>query len=67
MVQKAWARAGYLQDAISFFSSDASVWNREHFGNVFEKKKRIMARLGGIQKALAECPSVSLVELERKL
>ena len=67
VVQKAWARAGYLQDAISFFSSDASVWNREHFGNVFEKKKRIMARFGGIQKALAECPSVSLVEFERKL
>ena len=67
MVQKAWARTDCLQEAISKFSNDASDWNERQFGNIFEKKRRIMARLGGIQKALANRPSVSLVELERKL
>ncbi|XP_050241371.1 uncharacterized protein LOC126690300 [Quercus robur] len=67
VVQKAWAGAPSLQGAINKFSHAASKWNKGHFGNIFEKKKRIMARLGGIQRDLAVCPSVSLVELERKL
>lgn len=67
VVQNAWTRAACLKEAISEFSRDASDWNREHFGNIFEKKNRLMARLRGIQKALAVCPSVSLVDLERKL
>jgi len=45
VVWKAWTRASSLQEAISKFSQDASDWNKGHFGNIFEKKKRIMARL----------------------
>ena len=67
MVQKAWARAACLQEAIKKFSRDASNWNKGQFGNIFNKKRRIMARLGGIQKNLADWPSESLMDLERKL
>ena len=43
------------------------MWNRNHFGNIFYKKKRIMARLYGAQKALANNPRPSLLMLENQL
>ena len=36
-----------LVDAISKFTDEATRWNRMHFGNVFNRKKNIMARLNG--------------------
>ena len=53
--------------AIDCFSRKASDWNKHHFGNIFGRKKRVLARLNGAQKALAETPSHSLVELEKSL
>lgn len=47
--------------AISAFSSLAQVWNKEVFGNVFAKKRRLMARLLGIQRAISRQPSQSLI------
>ena len=34
---------------------------------MFAKKKRLMARLNGIQRAMAITPSASLLDLEKKL
>ena len=42
-------------------------WNKNHFGNIFVKKKQVMAKLGGVQKALTTHPSSSLLALENKL
>lgn len=67
IVSEAWGQALPLQTAIDRFAKKATDWNRYHFGNIFGKKKRIMARLNGIQKAMADCPSHSLVVLEKKL
>lgn len=49
------------------FAKKATTWNKEHFGNVFAKKRRIMARLSGVQRAIANSPSSSLLQLENKL
>lgn len=43
------------------------LWNKNHFGNVFGKKRRFLARLNGIQNAMSERPSTSLIKLERSL
>ena len=43
------------------------MWNKDHFGNIFHKKKRLMARLYGVQKALANNPSPDLINLESHL
>ena len=67
IVSEAWGQALPLQTAIDRFAKKATDWNRYHFGNIFGKKKRIMARLNGIQKAMADCPSHSVVVLEKKL
>ncbi|XP_030940291.1 uncharacterized protein LOC115965260 [Quercus lobata] len=67
VVKEAWGRTRPLQESIENFSRRASVWNKDHFGNIFGKKKRVMARLNGIQKAIVVHPSHSLLELEKVL
>ncbi|OMO59932.1 reverse transcriptase [Corchorus capsularis] len=42
-------------------------WNRDTFGNVFEKKKKLRARINGLQRALAEHRSHQLEKLEFEL
>ena len=42
-------------------------WNRHVFGNIFWRKKRLLARLGGIQRALEDYYSHGLIDLEKQL
>lgn len=53
--------------AIKQFISKAKVWNKDHFGNIFLKKKLLKAWLKGIQVALTSKPSDFLVDLEKRL
>ncbi|OMO51138.1 reverse transcriptase [Corchorus capsularis] len=43
------------------------VWNKNVFGNVFKNKNRLLARINGIQKALADKPSQFPLDLDKKL
>ena len=63
VVQQAWTDRG-LQDAIMEFVNRAKKGNVDVFGNLFAKKKRLLARLHGAQKALANNPNEFLLELE---
>ena len=65
IVRDAWGRTNRLKEVVEKFTKDATDWNRNHFGNIFVKKRRVMAKLDGAQKALVERPSNFLVELER--
>ena len=67
VVQDAWSVGVSLNGAISGFTNKARKWNAEVFGNLFARKRRVLARLNGTQKALADNPSDSLLQLERKL
>ena len=67
IVKEAWGWTRSLRESIENFSRRASVWNKDHLGNIFGKKKRVMARLNNIQKAIAIHPSHSLLELEKVL
>ncbi|XP_075670190.1 uncharacterized protein LOC142639952 [Castanea sativa] len=49
----AWHLNLALAEAVKKFTEDAANWNRLHLGNIFEKKKSIMARLNGIQRAIS--------------
>lgn len=53
--------------AISDFTNKAKKWNVEVFGNLFARKRRVLARLSGTQKALANNPNDFLLALEEKL
>ena len=49
------------------FSRQASLWNKNHFRNIFQKKKRVLVQLDGVQRALANQLFASLVALENQL
>lgn len=53
--------------AISDFANWAKKWNVEVFGNLFARKRRVLERLSGTQKALANNPNDFLLALEEKL
>lgn len=52
---------------MSEFVDRVKKWNVEVFGNLFAKKRRVLARLKGTQKAIAENPNDFLLNLENKL
>ena len=56
-----------LLSAISKFTTKVKKWNHEVFGNLFARKRRVLAQLGGIQKALSCNPSEYLIRLEKCL
>ncbi|EOY08302.1 Uncharacterized protein TCM_022640 [Theobroma cacao] len=66
-VKQNWDSSSDIQGALKKFSDSAHVWNREVFGNIFSEKKRILARLLGIEKELETRQSRYLQELEVKL
>ncbi|XP_075648752.1 uncharacterized protein LOC142619511 [Castanea sativa] len=67
VVFKAWKTNGGLAESIDSFSKEATLWNKNHFGNIYYKKTRILAILYGIQKALPLNLSASLLNFENQL
>jgi ribonuclease HI len=53
--------------AIKDFTARVTTWNREVFGNIFFKKKRLLARPSGIQRSIALNPCSTLLDLEKSL
>ncbi|XP_065617380.1 uncharacterized protein LOC136062356 [Quercus suber] len=67
VVRKAWELEVNLVVAIKKFTESAKQWNRSVFGNLFTRKRRVLAKLYGVQKALTNGPTQSLVQLESDL
>ncbi|XP_019251211.1 PREDICTED: uncharacterized protein LOC109230139 [Nicotiana attenuata] len=53
IVHTSFTSTNDLLEATNTFKSNATTWNKLVFGNIFHKKKHILARLNGIQKASA--------------
>ncbi|KAJ4832638.1 hypothetical protein Tsubulata_001385 [Turnera subulata] len=54
VVVGSWRGDLLLPDATVCLQRDLARWNREVFGNIFRRKKELLARIGGIQLAKAE-------------
>lgn len=67
MVQSAWDQFQPLNTAISSFTQKVNKWNMKVFGNLFARKRRVLARLNGVQKALAYNPKEFLIQFEKQL
>lgn len=67
LVKSVWNSSLNFMHATNKFQQAASKWNKNIFCNVFHKKKRILARLNGIQKSLDGNINTNLVNLESKL
>ena len=66
-IKESWGREQLLTDAISGFTRQAKQWNVNVFGNLFARKRRVLARINGAQKALSNNPSDFLIQLEKNL
>jgi len=44
-----------------------TTWNKEVFGNLFRRKRKLWARLEGIQRKIAEGAPRHILKLERRL
>ncbi|KAK9169574.1 hypothetical protein Syun_001714 [Stephania yunnanensis] len=66
-VKECWDDTKPLHEALTLFSDQATKWNREVFGNIFHRKRRILARLRGIQKAFETHISGNLLLLDKEL
>lgn len=67
VVTQAWGQANGLMNVIENFAKDPTSWNKQQFGKVFARKKNLMARLNGIQRAVSVRPSTFLLNLEKEL
>ncbi|KAK8716310.1 hypothetical protein V6N13_043625 [Hibiscus sabdariffa] len=67
MVQDNWKSMSSLFESIKAFTTAAEVWNTSVFGYIGAKKRSIIARLRGAQRALAHRHSSFLVHLEHDL
>ena len=53
--------------ALKDFTKRVKVWNRDVFRNIFSKKRRLLARLNGIQATLCSKKSTFFLNLEKEL
>ncbi|KAL7254737.1 hypothetical protein ACSBR1_008974 [Camellia fascicularis] len=68
VVLKSWANMNTnLVGAITEFTHNVKTWNKEVFGNVFKRKRSLLARIEGIQKAQTQTFSHNLFLLEQDL
>ena len=77
LIQNSWRASALIPSSSSSLSrflrrlealtENIRLWNKNHFGNLFQRKTRLLARLRGIQVALAKNPSVFLYTLEQQL
>ncbi|XP_023889031.1 uncharacterized protein LOC112001096 [Quercus suber] len=47
VVREAWEHESILSSAIKLFTNKATLWNKTMFGNLFARKRRLLARING--------------------
>lgn len=68
VVASAWEeKRGRPLEALNEVRNNSLSFNHEVFGNIFKKKRKIEARLKGIQRTLERVDSLSLLHLEQNL
>ncbi|CAI0395768.1 unnamed protein product [Linum tenue] len=56
-----------LPEALESLSERLKLWNRNSFGNIFQKKRRLLKRIQGIQNKASHFFSPGLLKLQAKL
>ncbi|KAL7173903.1 hypothetical protein ACSBR2_033208 [Camellia fascicularis] len=68
VVRDSWSDPSIpLLDWVEDFTHKVCFWNKHCFGNIFHKKKHLVARIGGVQKALNADQSLFLTNLKKSL
>ncbi|KAL7239070.1 hypothetical protein ACSBR2_005045 [Camellia fascicularis] len=67
-VQQSWWNMDHnLINAINDFTHNVKIWNKETFGNIFKRKRNLLAHIEGLQKSQAQSYSHNLFLLEKDL
>ena len=66
-VQEQWDREASFMEALAKFSNKARRWNLFVFGNIHPRKVRVLARIGGLQRAFETHSTPNLRKLEAEL
>ncbi|KAF7812868.1 ribonuclease H [Senna tora] len=68
VVRKAWSRHDKnIANSLASMRKEAIKFNQETFGNIFKRKRNILARLSGIQRTLDTHINGRLLAIEREL
>lgn len=68
IVKEVWLKAGgNAANSLEQVKSAAILFNKEIFGNIFQRRKHITNRLNGIQKEMERVDSSSLMRTEAEL
>lgn len=67
LIENIWEQNPNVVDAIEKVPEVIIPWNKEKFGNIFYKKRKLLGRINGIQKSLARHYSSFLANLEKRL
>ncbi|XP_019179248.1 PREDICTED: uncharacterized protein LOC109174466 [Ipomoea nil] len=67
LVKSCWSTNRSLNSNKNEMAVALSSWNINTFGNIFHRKNRLLARLGGIQRSLSLGARSDLIRLERRL
>ena len=62
-----WEEAVEVPKALKSLSSQLQIWNKVVYGNIFQRKRRVLARIGGIHKVIAWRGNPFLYQLEEAL
>lgn len=62
-----WNPNNPLVPALANLAHELKNWNKEVFGNIFHQKKRLLARIVGVQTALSSHKERRLLKLEARL
>ena len=66
-VNGSWSKGANFLDAVVDFTKQTIRWNKKIFGNIIYRKRKLLARLSGIQWILETKPNHSLTRFEIKL
>lgn len=62
-----WNKEGDIEGNKKELASKLQEWNKNTFGNIFQRKKRVLARLDGVQRSMSNQPRADLIRLNKNL
>ncbi|XP_075475200.1 uncharacterized protein LOC142505939 [Primulina tabacum] len=67
VIREEWDTNEPLEDNVVKTANVLPIWNRTTFGDIYRNKRRLIARIEGIQKILNIRPNRGLIKLEKRL
>lgn len=67
IIEDIWKQNSQVVTTIAQVPELIVPWNKNKFGNIFHRKRKLLGRLEGIQRALGQYHSSFLVNLEKEL